>query len=436
MSQIRLITAANAEIWLVEIDPDVVADTRRLLRQAFGDVKVFSHWKELESKLPERGCHIIFIEYEWFFQSNYEEGIRCLHQLRQINPGVVVVMAFGYGNFAHILPLLGKEIDNWILKPWDDNKLLATLQTSILVALSKNEYMFLKDNLEPSLSPAFPGPVFRKSEAMQRALDALMEMDNTCLLYGEPGVGKTWLATWLHHTAGRKGYYTIDFAGVKNPEDLLASARLNFLLQKGFIETLVLDNLQAISPSSLSGINAWLETLHGDRPKLSIIGLWSMWSEKNPPDDLLVFENCKIKIPSLRERKEDIPSLAAWIAEEESHKYSLPAKTLPGPVAQALMRLPWLGNVAELRQVLKNAITHSKSETLNISDFTLLVSTRKSPLKRDKSLVIRETERQMVLKALEKHLGNISHAARELGITRQSLYRRMEKYGIESWART
>lgn len=433
MIPIGPVTAATAEIWLVGVDPDAVADSRRLLRQTFGNVRSFGRWEEVVPMLPDASCHVFFIEYERFFHAGYDEGISRLQQLRQINPHTVVVLAFGYGNFSRILPLIGKEVDAWILKPWDDNKLLATLKTSLLLAAERNEKFFLKGFSENSLSLSNPGPVFHRSETMQQVLSSLDESGNLCLFYGEPGVGKNWLASWLHHTSGRKGYYLIDFAEIKHPEDITAHAHINYLMQSGFIATLVLDNLHTIPSSSIPEVNAWVRALLSQKPSLTVIGLWSTCSGKNPSDDLVVFENRKIQIPPLRERKEDIPALAAWIIEEESKKHSLPEKTLPGPVAQSLMRLPWVGNATELRLAIKNALLHSKSETLKISDFALLVSSRKSPVRKDKNLLIRENERQMVVKALEKHLGNISHAARELGITRQALYRRMEKYEIEGW---
>lgn len=433
MIPIRPVTAATAEIWLVGVDPDAVADSRRLLRQTIGNVGIFGRWEELSPLLPEKSCHVIFIEYERFFQAGHDEGVMRLHLLRQLNPGVVVIMAFGYGNFSRILPLVGKEVDAWILKPWDDNKLLATLQTAVLLAAERNERMYLKAFTEISLSPANPGPVFHKSEAMQQLLASLRECGNPCLLYGEPGVGKNWLALWFHHTDGRKGYYSIDFSELKHPEEITGNAWLNFLLQKGYVATLVLDNLHTLPTEFIHEVNSWVKALLTQKPSLKVTGLWSTCSGKNPSDDLVVFGDRKIQIPSLRERKEDIPALAAWIIEEESKKHSLQSKTLPGPVAQSLMRLPWVGNAKELRQVLRNALAHSKSETLKITDFALLVSSRRSPVRKDKYLLIKENERQMVVRALEKHLGNISHAARELGITRQALYRRMEKYGIEHW---
>jgi two-component system response regulator HydG len=102
-------------------------------------------------------------------------------------------------------------------------------------------------------------------------------------------------------------------------------------------------------------------------------------------------------------------------------------------VVQSLMRLPWVGNASELAQALKNAIAVSKTNEFDISDFAFLVSASKSKIRRDKNLRIKEKEKQMVIKALEKHLGNISRAASELGITRQALYRRMEKHGITAF---
>lgn len=426
-------TAATVEIWLISQDMDLMMETRSILRQEYGQVKLFSKWEEFHLGLQGKGCIVLFVDYEGIFLPTPQKGIEEINWLRNQNPAIVTLFAFGYGNFQMVMSLLGNGIDNWLLKPWDENKLMASFRVCMAIAAERHKRLnFQELGKLKFLENIHHGPVFSKSEKMHELMVRISNHNSPFLIYGEPGVGKNWLASWMHEHLSRKGFHILDLSTVAEAQNLFYNSNLILCIRNGWIETLVIDHLQVLPEDSIPVFNQMLEDTAKQYPHLGIIGLWSVVHGNKPSKELTFFEGGIFELPPLRERKDDIPQLAIWLVKEICRKGGVKSKLLPGPVIQSLMRLPWLGNVSELAQALRNAIAVSKSTDIDISDFSFLVSARKSPMKKEDNLKLNEEEKKLVLRALEKHLGNISRAAKELGITRQALYRRMEKYGINN----
>ncbi|MDK2909427.1 MAG: hypothetical protein PWR20_994 [Bacteroidales bacterium] len=426
-------TAATAEIWLISQDMDLMMETRSILRQEYGQVKLFSKWEEFHLGLEGKGCTVLFVDFEGVFQPVPQKGIEEINWLRNQNPAMVTLFAFGYGNFRTVMSLLGEGIDTWLLKPWDENKLMATFRVCMALALERKRKYALEELGRCKFHLDFqPGPVFSKSDRMHELMNSVVNHKTSCLIFGEPGVGKNWLATWIHTHFNRKGFHILDLSSGAEVINLMNNQDLVFWIKNGWIETLVIDHLQILSEDSIPVFNKQLENFAKQNPHLCIVGLWSVVHGNIPSKELTFFEGGIFELPPLRERKDDIPQLAIWLVNEICQEFRIIKKVLPGPLVQSLLRLPWLGNIPELAQALRNAIAISKSTVLDISDFAFLVSARSTPLKKEKNLRIIEKEKDLVVRALEKHLGNISRAAKELGITRQALYRRMKKYGIDS----
>ncbi len=427
----NVVTAASAEIWLLSQDIDLMMETRNILRREFDVVKFFNQWEEIHARASGRQPSILLVDYEGMIHAHEQRGLDEITRLRRQNPAMVTLITFGYGNFPRMMPLIGTVADLWLLKPWDENKLLAALRSALTFAAERftnlGNLEFVKSFYKVGYTP---GPVFSRSATMQELMTKVVNSQYPLLIFGEPATGKNWLAAWIHTHFGRKGLFTLDLSHHSDALQALGKAHLIDGIEKGCLETLVLDQMQSLSPQSLLALDEALKDFTIKYPQIGIIGLWGVLKGRIPPPELTFFAEQSFEIPPLRERKEDIPLLAAWLTEEYCRVNGVETKILPGPVAQSLMRLPWVGNASELAQALRNAIAVSKTDEFDISDFALLVSVRKSKIRRDKNLRIKEKEKQMVITALKKHLGNISRAASELGITRQALYRRIEKHGI------
>jgi len=390
-----------------------------------------------------------------------EEGYHWLQQIRSNYPQVVVVMMTAFGDVDTAVSAIKQGASDFVLKPWHPEKLLATLASAIELHQSRRQVAHLQGaNRELQESTADGSPILGVSPAMQnimRVVDRSATTDANILITGENGAGKEVLAREIHRRSGRGDqlFMSIDlgtlaeelfeselFGHCKGAFTGAASDRIG-RLQAADGGTLFLDEIGNLPLHMQSKLLTALEQRQvvpvGSNKAVAfdvrVISATNMPRQllndaSHFRQDLLYRINTvEIHVPSLRERREDIPILAAHFLQTFGKKYQKPNMSLGSDALEQLLRNPWKGNVRELRHVLERAVIMAGDEVLGAGDVLVApVGAGGEPETPTRNL--EQMERNLITQTLKEQQGNISRAARELGITRASLYRRMEKFGI------
>lgn len=289
-------------------------------------------------------------------------------------------------------------------------------------------------------------------------LQVKIKSEANVLVLGENGTGKELVARALHRQSNRSGevFISVDMASISETlfeSELFGHVKGSFTDAKndrvGRFEvatggTLFLDEIANLPMSLQSKILSVLETrqvipIGSNKPHPIDIRLicatnmpiHHMVTAKEFRQDLLYRINTvEIPIPPLRERTEDIPLLTDYFITIYSHKYKKPVKTIGVPALKKMTAYHWPGNVRELQHAIERAVILSDSQTLQAEDFYFSITEKEPPKLLFNNYNLEEVEKTVICKVIEKYKGNVSQAAHELGLTRTSLYRRMEKYGL------
>ncbi|MEN8225212.1 MAG: sigma-54 dependent transcriptional regulator, partial [Bacteroidota bacterium] len=353
---------------------------------------------------------------------------------------------------------------NFLLKPWDNKKLVATITTSLQLRKSKVELESLRTRQKVIIADQNRphGNIIGQSPAMLKVLETVRKVavtDANVLVLGENGTGKELIARAIHLSSERKDevFISVDLGAIS--ESLFESELFGF--KKGAFTdakedragrfeaankgTIFLDEIGNLSLSLQSKLLSVLQNRTvvrlGSNKEIPIdvrllcatnMPLYQMVNEAKFRQDLLYRINTvEVHVPSLRERAEDIPSLVDHFLNIYSKKYKMPAKRVNASTLSRLEKHNWPGNIRELQHAVERAVIMSESNILQPSDFFLTpVEENTSESINTNNMNLEETEKMLIRKVIDKHGGNISKAAKELGLTRASLYRRIEKYDI------
>lgn len=433
-----------ATVLVVDDDTDVLTAARLLLGQHFRRVVVESNPGAIEDHL-HRGIDVYLLDMNFAIGRNTgAEGIDWLRRIRDAQPGAVVVLMTAYGDLNVAVEAMKEGAADFVLKPWQNEKLVATISVAADLAETRQRVEPLKETLRPD-PPAFiaeTAPMQRVLKMVERAAPT----DANVLIVGENGTGKELIAQALHGASPRRdeAMVSVDVGAI--PETLLESelfghtqgaftgadkARSGRLLaaHRG---TLFLDEIGNLPSSAQAKLLRVLETrevtpLGSDTSTpvdIRLVCATNANLDENFREDLRYRINTiEIALPPLRERREDIPLLVEHFVELHARKYRLAAKQPDAAAMQGLVAHAWPGNVRELSHAIERALILAEGDTLGIDDFGLA----RRGTRRD-SLDLKEHEQFLVETALERHGGNISRAAEALGITRAALYRRLGKY--------
>ncbi len=377
---------------------------------------------------------------------------------------MVVILMTAYGDVSTAVRAIKAGATDFVLKPWQNEKLVATVTAALRLHDSRSEVALLRSRERELVGGSREGSeaVIGDSPAIQRVFDVVRRAAPTeanVLILGENGTGKELIARALHRQSARSEeiLMSVDLGSVAESlfeSELFGHKKGAFTdaredragrFQAASGGTLFLDEIGNL-PLHLQGkLLSALEQravtpVGGDHPVPVDVRLLSA---TNKPlremcragtfrEDLLYRVNTvEIELPSLRERGEDIPALLDHFVEIYARKYDLPAKRVAANALQRLKAYHWPGNVRELRHAAERAMIMSDSPALGIEDF--FFSPEAPPGAGELELEdynLEAVEHTVIRKVLARHEGNVSRAARELGITRTSLYRRMEKYGL------
>ena len=441
----------RASVLVVDDDPDVLKAARLLLRQHFARVETSEDPAEIEALMKKSPIDVFLLDMNFAIGRNTgAEGLHWLGQILALDPDAVVVLMTAFGDLNVAVQAMRDGAADFVLKPWQNDKLVATLSVAAKLRQTR-----ARVNALSVLPPA--DDMIAGSSRMREVMEVVARVaptDANVLIRGENGTGKELIARALHRQSLRAGnvLVTVDLGAIAENlfeselfghmkgafTDAVADRAGRFQAADG--GTLFLDEIGNLPASLQTKLLRALESrevlpLGSDQPIPIDVRLIAA---TNQPIDTLVAEGrfredllyrintIEIELPPLRERLDDLPDLIAHFVSTYARKYGLEEKTVTPNALTALRGHHWPGNVRELSHAVERALILSDGDALDAADFRLMKSEPGSSA----TLNLEDNERRMVALALERAGGNISHAAAALGITRSALYRRIEKFGL------
>jgi DNA-binding NtrC family response regulator len=376
----------------------------------------------------------------------------------------VVVLITAYGDVEMAVRAIKEGATDFVLKPWQNEKLLATLSAAVRLRHSRQEALHLRSR-QAQLSADLARPFAQflgRSPAMQQVFATIQKVAPTeanVLILGENGTGKELAARELHRLSPRAGevFLGVDMGSLSETlfeSELFGHAKGAFTDARtdraGRFEvasggTLFLDEIGNLSLSLqaklLSALQNRAVTPLGANRAIPV-DVRLICATNRPIHELVAREQFRqdllyrintveIHLPPLRERQGDIGLLAEHYLEVYARKYGKPPRRLSAAARRKLEEYPWPGNVRELQHAVERALILGEGEVLEPGDFLLVApEPQAGPSLALASYHLEEVEKEAIRKVLRKHQGNVSQAAKELGLTRTALYRRMAKYGL------
>lgn len=452
----------KGKIFIVDDNEDVLFALNLLLEPYVEKVKVTTQPSRIEHFMTTFEPDVILLDMNFSRDAiSGQEGFDCLKQILGIDSEAVVLFMTAYADTEKAVRAIKAGATDFIPKPWEKEKLLATLSSAVKLRQSRREIKNLQAKVEALSGQDKEVPLMiGQSKVMQEVFTTirrLSETDANILILGENGTGKDLVARSLRFFSPRQQapFVTIDLGSV--PESLFESELFGYekgaftdarKAKAGRMEvasggTLFLDEIGNLSLSVQSKLLTAIEKRQisrlGATKTLPInvrlicatnANIHQMVEEGTFRQDLLYRINTiEIHIPPLRERGDDIILLAEHFLQKYAHKYKKEIQGLTREAKQKLLRYGWPGNVRELQHAIERAVILSQYAWLRPDDFILTIqSEKKSAL--DEILNLEELEQKAIQRALKKAAGNVSSAAEMLGITRYALYRKMEKLGL------
>lgn len=453
----------GGKILMIDDDEDVLLAAKMLLKKQNHQVLIEKNPNKIPFLLHNDTYDVILLDMNFSKDiTSGKEGFYWLEQILGHEPNAVVIMITAFGDVEMAVKALKMGATDFVLKPWQNEKLIATINTAIKLKQSYLEVDKLKkakEMLEEQISKPF-GDIIGESPAIKDVftiIDKVAKTDANVLILGENGTGKELIARAIHQRSLRKdkSFVSVDMGAITetlfeselfgHKKGAFTDAREDrpgrFELANG--GTLFLDEIGNLSMSLqsklLSALQSRQVTRVGANQALAVdirlicatnMPLQKMVQEGTFRQDLLYRINTvELQVPPLSERMDDIPLLAKHYLNYYSKKYHKNVSTIAQEAMDKLKRYPWPGNIRELQHAIERAVIMTDSSSLQESDFLFSRSMNNMTSTND-TLNLDEVEKTAIVKALSMHGGNISKAADELGLTRASLYRRMEKYGL------
>jgi two-component system response regulator HydG len=454
----------NARILIIDDDTDILLAAKMFLRKYFKIIHTEKNPENIPDLLRNDTYDVILLDMNFSRgASTGKEGFYWLNKILEIDPAAIVIFITGYGDIELAVQGIKEGATNFILKPWENKKLLATIEASLKIRVSKVELENLRSTnklLVADQDHVFSN-IIGQSKAMEKVLktvEKVAKTDANVLILGENGTGKEVIARAIHRASHRKDqmFINVDLGAIT--ESLFESELFGY--KKGAFTdaredragrfeaanhgTLFLDEIGNLLPSLQSKLLSVLQSRKvvrlGSHKEIPVdvrlicatnMPLYEMVKENKFRQDLLYRINTvEITIPPLRERIEDIEPLLNHFLSIYCKKYKMPPKRITPGTLKRLQMHSWPGNIRELQHAVERAVILSEGNLLEPQDFLMNEVTDSEEGIFPVNMNLEETEKMLIRKVVDKHGGNISRAAKELGLTRASLYRRIEKYGL------
>lgn len=453
-------TQSAARVLIGDDQPDVLRALRLLFKPEGFQVETASSAAGMITAVQRSEFDVVLMDLNYVRgNTSGEEGLDLLSEIQKIDSTLPVIVITAWGSVELAVEAMRRGARDFVPKPWKNERLLAILRTQIELGRAlRREQQLQQENL--LLRGETEQMLIADSVAMRPVLEAIARVgpsDAAILITGENGVGKGLIAQALHAASARaeQSMVTVNTSGI--PETVFESELFGhvagaftdaktdrmgrFRLADG--GTLFLDeiatiptNLQAKLLRALEG--GQFEPIGSSKTCTVDVRILSATNadlarevaEGRFRRDLLYRLNTvEIHVPALRERREDIPLLATHFLSRHVSRYRKPIKGFDSGCVQVLLDYPWPGNVRELDHTVERAVLMASGQQVRASDLGL--PTRSDDGPRWDEMTLDEVERMVVEQAVARAAGDVSAAAKALGLSRGSLYRRLEKYGLQ-----
>lgn len=455
--------ALQGKLLIVEDNPEILEALRFFLEDEFIQVDALSNPDLIPGALMITSYDLVLLDMNFKAGiNNGNEGIFWLGELMKIDPTICVIMMTAYGDIELAVKAMKNGATDFVLKPWDNDKLLATLKAGLKLRQSTIELKGLKgdiNDINAELDQQFPDFI-GECPSIKRVMEIVEKVSKTdanILITGENGTGKGLIAKEIHRLSDRykETMVTVDMSSI--PVSLFESELFGH--KKGAFtdaktdrtgrfesangSTLFLDEIGNLSLNMQTKILNVLQErqiipLGSNRIvpiNIRLIcatnkNLEKMVMEGLFRQDLLFRINTiQIDLPPLRERGNDIELMAGYFLDKFTVKYGRGQMSFTKEFLNNLRNYSWPGNIRELEHSIEKAVILSEGNLIKADDLFL----KKVPLQHqaaDIPLSFDDYEKDIIYKALLRNMGNLSIAAKELGITRQTIYNKMKKYGL------
>ncbi len=454
-----------AKVLIIDDDRDVLETARMFLKQEFATIHIEETPEKLPVLLKQTEYDAILLDMNFTKGVNDgEEGFHWLNLILKTDPQAVVILITAYGEVDLAVKAIKNGATDFVLKPWKNQKLMATILAAIQLRKSKKEVEKLKETqekLSDDLNYSY-SDFIGESPAIQRVRELIARVasaDADVLILGENGTGKELVARAIHRQSSRSDqvFMNVDLGAISETlfeselfghvKGAFTDARQNkagrFEIASG--GTLFLDEIGNLSLPLQAKLLTVLQhrTIQrvGSAKDIPVdfrlicatnMPLHEMVFEKKFRQDLLYRINTvEIRVPSLRERTEDIPLLAEHFLARYGQKYKRPGMKIDKAVMSKLKKYHWPGNIRELQHAIERAVILNESKVIESVDLLINSTTLHIPKEQTQTpQTLDEMEKKFIQQSLANNQGNVSTTAKALGLTRTALYRRMKRHGI------
>lgn len=447
-------------ILIIDDDSAVRSSLSFMLKRAGYEAQTVPGPREAMDVVRAEAPSLILMDMNFTLSTTGEEGLTLLKQVKIFRPDVPVILMTAWGSIQLAVQGMQAGAFDFITKPWNNAALLQRIETALeLTAVAS------KDVQEEQSETLNRSHIIGKSQGLTEVLNTVARIARTnasVLITGESGTGKELIAEAIHINSQRvkQPFVKVNLGGISQSlfeSEMFGHKKGAFtdattdrvgrfeLANKG---TIFLDEIGDLDPSCQVKLlrvlqDQTFEVLGDSRPRKTDIRVVSatnadlrkMVSERTFREDLFYRINLiTVKLPALRERREDIPLLVRHFADRQAETNGLPRTEFSADAMQFLSRLPYPGNIRELKNLVERTILVSGKPTLDASDFDAQYIRHNDQKAAESTsfigMTLDEIERQTILQALERYKGNLSQVAMALGISRAALYRRLEKHNI------
>lgn len=453
-------TPSDARILVVDDNEDILQAARLLLKRHFGHVQTLSDPTHLATLTRRSSFDVLLLDMNFTPGADTGcEGMARLAEVLEIDPSAVVVMVTAHGDIEQAVAAMKMGAADFVNKPWENERLVATLTAALNLRHSRQEAAELRQRNSGLVAATHSDSgMIGTAPAMLKVFAAIRRTAPTeanLLLLGENGTGKELAAREIHRLSARAGevFLRVDMGAIAPQlfeSELFGHKRGAFTDARtdrtGYLRaatggTLFLDEIGNVPLALQAKLLTALERrevvpVGAEKAQpidVRLICATNMRREQLDdenlfrPDLLYRINTVEITMPPLRERAQDVAMLLEHYTTVYTQKYNLPPKRLSAALIERLSNWSWPGNVRALRHAVERAVILSESALLDVDDFPLAQSPKPAPAGVSS---LDEIEKGAIADALNKHQGNVSHTAQALGLTRASLYRRMEKHGL------
>jgi two-component system response regulator HydG len=457
----------KAGILIVDDDPHILFSLRSLLERHFTQIYTEKSPDRIPSLLKEKIIDVIVLDMNYAYgETSGKEGLEWIRRIQDEEPDLSIVPITAYGGVNMAVEALKAGAVDFVLKPWQNEKIVSTLNAAIKYTRSSRKIAILKEQKAIlNRNPGFSGDSFiGSSEAMKKVFEKIERVADTeanVLILGENGTGKELVARSIHEQSERRNenFVHVDLGSIA---ESLFESELFGHVKGAFTDaakdtigrfeaagegTLFLDEIGNIPLGMQQKLLNALQTREIHRVGSSRAtpvdirlvsatnqNIYKLTNEGLFRNDLFYRINTiEIILPPLRSRLEDLELIGNHYIRVYAKKYKKEINPLSEKVTHYLCKYEWPGNVRELQHATERAVILCSSRDLKIKDFNFRASVDETLQLSFEEYNLDQLEKWAIETCLNKHNGHITHAAAELGLTRGALYRRFEKYDIKKY---